>query len=154
VAELADRACLVIRAEGVLDDVAGELDDLVRSLPSSSGGLPAAPLRSAAPACAPQGLASNARTNGRGAGRQAGNALATAEAVGAVTFARALVEAVRARRESRGPHLRFESWDSPAPTGRDDASRPFWTRMRHLGGGRIASSRETPPGLPFEMPSA
>ncbi len=75
-----------------------------------------------------------------------------AEARGAVDFALALVESVAARPESRGPHLRFESADSPSPVPRDDSAATEWTLITKDGDG-LTLRHEVPPGLPFAMPS-
>jgi succinate dehydrogenase / fumarate reductase flavoprotein subunit len=77
-----------------------------------------------------------------------------AEAMGAISFALALVESVAARPESRGPHLRFEAADSPSPVPRDDSGATEWTLVSRGGkeDGALALRHEIPPGLPFEMP--
>jgi succinate dehydrogenase/fumarate reductase flavoprotein subunit len=81
--------------------------------------------------------------------------LAAAEALGALTFASALVESVSARAESLGPHLRFASADSPEPVPRDDSLPPEWTLVSKSNakvGDELLLRREVPPGLPFDMP--
>ncbi|MHC5055307.1 MAG: FAD-binding protein [Planctomycetota bacterium] len=74
-----------------------------------------------------------------------------AEALGAVDFALALVESVAARTESRGPHLRFASADSPGPVPRDDSAPTEWTLISKEDG-KLVLRCGVPPGLPFEMP--
>ena len=74
------------------------------------------------------------------------------EAMGALEFAKALLEAVNARTESRGPHLSFENPDAARPLPRDDESAPYWSIIRRDADGKLTLSRGTPPGLPFEMP--
>jgi succinate dehydrogenase / fumarate reductase flavoprotein subunit len=81
--------------------------------------------------------------------------LGAAEALSAVTFATALVTSVSARPESRGPHLRFATADSPEPVPRDDSRTPEWSivsKASARGPDSLTLRAEIPPGLPFDMP--
>lgn len=115
VAELLDRACLVVRTAKCLDEAREAIKKLSADMSDAGGG-----------------------------SLEEGS-----EALGALSFGEALVQAVSRRTESRGPHLRFESEDSAEPVPRDDSGGPFWTLVRKEGG-ELVLERGTPPGLGFE----